>query len=373
MLVALLAAEHPPLTKAALVVLTAAAAFGAWRYAQRSPEQCPVLGVTSFEALALTPTAALLFSATSLLNPHVALSAGSLYLIAVLGSAALQQRHRPWSRLAKAFVTVAVLLAGAVAGARPGSEQLVAALSLLMIGAAAMALLVRNDLALYVSMFVLVLVAAGAESPLAALAAVTGACIALAHARIAYLRTITSALRRKLAQVRANAERDELTGALNRRGFFATASAALSLARRTQRPCTLFVFDLDGFKALNDRFGHARGDAFLKAMAAELGRNLRASDVFGRLGGDEFAILGVDAEEAGERAIVKKVVAACASASTDAPVGASIGSVRVNDASVANLDALLAQADAAMYEAKLARKRQLGSQPQRTIPTEAAR
>lgn len=356
-LAALLAADSfSALTTAALAVLLVAAGVGAWRYAQRPADQCPVLALPSFENLALAPVAALLFSATSLLAPHAAVSAAGLYVIAVLGSAALQRRRQPWSRLSKAFATGMLLLAGVLAGARPGSEQLMSALAVLMIGASAFALLIRNDLALYTSVFAMVFVASGTETTAGTLAAVTGACISLAHARLSYVRNLTADLRRRLGRLRTQAERDELTGALNRRGFYATASAALSLAHRTQRPCTLFYFDLDGFKSLNDRFGHARGDAFLKAVAHHLSRNLRSSDVFGRLGGDEFAILGIDVGEAGEAAVRQKIAAACAAASTDVSVGASIGCIRLQGADRCDLDALLAEADASMYNDKRTRK-----------------
>jgi len=84
---------------------------------------------------------------------------------------------------------------------------------------------------------------------------------------------------------------DELTGLSNRRGFKMLARQALGMCRRTQRPATLLAFDLDGFKAINDTFGHAQGDATLVSFAAEILAHFRESDVVARLGGDEFCVL----------------------------------------------------------------------------------
>lgn len=84
---------------------------------------------------------------------------------------------------------------------------------------------------------------------------------------------------------------DELTGLSNRRGFNMLARQALAMCERTDRPATLLVFDLDGFKELNDALGHAAGDAALSSFAADLLASYRNSDVIARLGGDEFCVL----------------------------------------------------------------------------------
>ena len=92
---------------------------------------------------------------------------------------------------------------------------------------------------------------------------------------------------------------DDLTCLLNRRGFGLALQRELSLARRSgTKGGVLVMADLDGFKAINDLWGHAAGDAYLKAVAAALVRNVRASDLVGRLGGDEFVMLftGMDEE-----------------------------------------------------------------------------
>jgi GGDEF domain-containing protein len=85
--------------------------------------------------------------------------------------------------------------------------------------------------------------------------------------------------------------KDELTGALNRRGFFATAERMLSRHNRSRTPMSILIFDLDHFKSINDRFGHAIGDEALKLFAATASKTLRASDVFARFGGEEFVVL----------------------------------------------------------------------------------
>ncbi len=83
---------------------------------------------------------------------------------------------------------------------------------------------------------------------------------------------------------------DQLTGALNRRGFFERAAAAIAQARRTGLPAALIMFDIDHFKAVNDGHGHAAGDAVLRGVVQELSGALRTGDLLGRLGGEEFAV-----------------------------------------------------------------------------------
>jgi diguanylate cyclase (GGDEF)-like protein len=84
---------------------------------------------------------------------------------------------------------------------------------------------------------------------------------------------------------------DLLTGALNRRGFFERAIAAIGQAQRAGQAVSLAMFDLDRFKAINDGAGHAAGDAVLRRFAAVAAAELRPGDVFGRVGGEEFAVL----------------------------------------------------------------------------------
>jgi len=100
-----------------------------------------------------------------------------------------------------------------------------------------------------------------------------------------------AAARAQMAALAACAEVDPLTDVLNRRGFERELKRALAHSKRYGTSAALIYIDLDGFKSVNDRHGHAAGDALLKAVAAVLMRHVRASDVVARLGGDEFAVL----------------------------------------------------------------------------------
>lgn len=90
---------------------------------------------------------------------------------------------------------------------------------------------------------------------------------------------------------------DELTLISNRRGFTALAQHSLNLCKRNKLNATLLMFDLDEFKEINDRYGHAEGDKALVAFADAMRQIFRTSDVFARLGGDEFVALLSDVDE----------------------------------------------------------------------------
>ncbi len=95
----------------------------------------------------------------------------------------------------------------------------------------------------------------------------------------------------KIAELEARADIDPLLGILNRRGFARDLTRSLAYVNRYGTDAVLVIIDLDGFKAVNDRNGHAAGDALLVAIASTLRAHVRASDVVARLGGDEFAVL----------------------------------------------------------------------------------
>lgn len=95
-------------------------------------------------------------------------------------------------------------------------------------------------------------------------------------------------------QLRQLAATDPLTGAFNRRYLLQVMETEINRARRYARPMALIMFDLDHFKRINDHFGHDRGDAVLKSVAALARERLRHSDIFVRLGGEEFLILAVE-------------------------------------------------------------------------------
>jgi diguanylate cyclase (GGDEF)-like protein len=109
--------------------------------------------------------------------------------------------------------------------------------------------------------------------------------------------------RARVSDLEARADVDPLLDILNRRGFERELKRALSHIKRYGTEAALVFIDLDGFKAVNDRYGHGAGDALLKTVARELVAHVRASDVVGRLGGDEFGVVIWHAGE--EQALAK--------------------------------------------------------------------
>jgi diguanylate cyclase (GGDEF)-like protein len=102
----------------------------------------------------------------------------------------------------------------------------------------------------------------------------------------------------RIADLEARADVDPLLDIFNRRGFERELTRSLAYVKRYGTDAVLVYLDLDGFKAINDRYGHAAGDALLKAVASALTKHVRASDVVARLGGDEFAVLMWNVSEA---------------------------------------------------------------------------
>lgn len=151
------------------------------------------------------------------------------------------------------------------------------------------------------------------------------------------------------------ADTDALTGLLNRRAFVDRLRKAGARARRLETPLAIAFLDLDDFKAVNDRFGHAAGDATLVRTARALETTIRAGDVAARLGGDEFAAIlwrpsPADAERVGRR-LLEGIVEALSSSPEAAKASASVGVVYFPTCP-SDVRAALAQADEAMYEAK---------------------
>ena len=110
-------------------------------------------------------------------------------------------------------------------------------------------------------------------------------------AEIERLKTDIARAQRTIVELEARADIDPLLDILNRRGFERELKRSLAFLQRYKGEAALLFIDLDGFKAVNDRHGHAAGDALLKAVARALTGHVRASDVVGRLGGDEFGVL----------------------------------------------------------------------------------
>ena len=111
------------------------------------------------------------------------------------------------------------------------------------------------------------------------------------RAALTHLQEEVDRLQGKLADAELLADLDPLTPVLNRRAFERELNRAMASARRYGEDLSLVYFDLNGFKGVNDTYGHAAGDAALKHVADVLARNVRDSDVVGRMGGDEFAVI----------------------------------------------------------------------------------
>ena len=150
---------------------------------------------------------------------------------------------------------------------------------------------------------------------------------------------------------------DDLTGAGNRRRLLQRMDEECAMARRTARPYALLAIDLDGFKAVNDGFGHSAGDDCLKQFAQAAQDQLRPGDTLARCGGDEFCIVlpDTDLQQAGE--IARRVLAACPrqfgnAGHTVRTLSASIGVAQWSSDLIASPERLMAAADHALYQAK---------------------
>ncbi len=168
------------------------------------------------------------------------------------------------------------------------------------------------------------------------------------EARIHHLESLTST--------------DELTGLLNRRGFMDGMNRALQSARRYNEEGVLSFIDLDGFKAINDTYGHQAGDMVLRRVGELLLSNVRKTDLVARLGGDEYAVLFIHAiKQVGrKRAEILRQILNGSNLSyggVSIPIRASIGSADYSGWS--QPEDLLLKADRAMYREKNRRARNL--------------
>ncbi|MDQ8043468.1 MAG: GGDEF domain-containing protein [Solirubrobacteraceae bacterium] len=149
------------------------------------------------------------------------------------------------------------------------------------------------------------------------------------------------------------ASTDMLTGLANRRTFEEALDRELERSRRTGTPVALAIFDLDHFKQINDRLGHAEGDRALKRFASLLAVESRAVDVPARIGGEEFALIFSGATAEGGRVFGERLIARLAELTQHdpAPLSVSIGITEMT-APTDTQDLLLLAADRALYEAK---------------------
>lgn len=166
----------------------------------------------------------------------------------------------------------------------------------------------------------------------------------------------------RLCQSEHKAFHDPLTGLANRQMMHSILPRYQSLCIRNSSCLSLLYVDLDGFKAVNDTFGHQAGDEVLCAAASRMSGSTRRSDVCIRIGGDEFIVILPETDEVAARVIGQKLVdllsAPIDTSAGVATISASIG-VACLPGGVGMIEDLLAKGDAAMYEAKRAGKRQV--------------
>lgn len=162
------------------------------------------------------------------------------------------------------------------------------------------------------------------------------------------------------SRMRQLASVDQLTQAATRVAIDEIAERAFQTAIETDAPLSLIFLDLDGFKAINDRFGHRTGDRVLSVSAQRIRESIRSEDLVGRFGGDEFLIVSEGTDANGARAIAERIAAAVREPIDGLPAGfhvtASIGIAthRPGESRYASAEAMTGGADLAMYASKRA-------------------
>jgi diguanylate cyclase (GGDEF)-like protein len=173
---------------------------------------------------------------------------------------------------------------------------------------------------------------------------------------------------RQTAELANQAERDALTGLYNRRGFELELERLTRAADEQQGSVALYFIDLDGFKSINDTYGHRAGDAILVQVAGEFQAQIRRREFLARLGGDEFAVLVPNLGKDELTELADRIVKAIARmpiryTGRDIGIGCSVG-IAVYPEHASSPDELLARSDDAMYRAKQAGKNRWYLQPQ---------
>jgi diguanylate cyclase (GGDEF)-like protein len=172
---------------------------------------------------------------------------------------------------------------------------------------------------------------------------------------VAYL--LGSMAQERVVQRHKNdAHADPLTGVANRRAFFAGGEALVRRTKVERQPVALLLFDLDGFKGINDTHGHTVGDRVLREFCRLALQVLRPSDLFGRVGGEEFACVLAGAGVAEAERIAERIRKAFASSSLELGGSRIHGTVSIGIASLSDgsqtLSGLILAADQALYRAK---------------------
>jgi diguanylate cyclase (GGDEF)-like protein len=167
------------------------------------------------------------------------------------------------------------------------------------------------------------------------------------------------------ARLKETSFKDEVTGLYNRRFFNLRLEEELSRYRRFNHPVSVVLLDLDGFKAVNDEFGHTAGDDTLRDVAQILMKHSRGINVVSRYGGDEFAVLLVETSKAGARLYADRIreVVAKYPFSHGKVITSSFGVASLPDDEAGTAEELFRAADEALYAAKRAGKNQVAVTP----------
>ena len=167
------------------------------------------------------------------------------------------------------------------------------------------------------------------------------------------------------ARLKETSFKDEVTGLYNRRFFNLRLEEELSRYRRFNHPVSVVLLDLDGFKAVNDEFGHTSGDETLREVAQILMKHSRGINVVSRYGGDEFAVLLVETSKAGARLYADRIreVVAKHPFPHGKVVTASFGVASLPDDETGTAEDLFRASDEALYAAKRAGKNQVAATP----------
>jgi diguanylate cyclase (GGDEF)-like protein len=174
---------------------------------------------------------------------------------------------------------------------------------------------------------------------------------------VAYITTMFSAdIRYGLNRAKLLSETDELTGLYNMRGFVVIANRLFAQAQRYERPASILMVDSDSLKQVNDRFGHESGNRLLQHVVKAMQGHLRATDVPARYGGDEFVIMLPDTPARGAQEVAERIRQAVETAPFTTEAGRVQCTVSIGVASFPqdgrSIEALLARADRALYDAK---------------------
>lgn len=177
-------------------------------------------------------------------------------------------------------------------------------------------------------------------------------------AEVQKLRDELASTRARIGELEHLADTDPLLGVSNRRAFVRDLNRAIAMAERYETPSALVFADLNDLKKINDRYGHAAGDAALAHVASVLSENIRQTDAVGRLGGDEFGIILTQNDQATARQKARMLADLVAATPVEwkgetftARISCGVVEIRKG----ATIEEALQLADTAMYEVKKAR------------------